>query len=395
VISHCFIGHREAGADATWKFDDNDACGPLGRVWGASPDDVWMDGGGDVIHWNGRYLTRDPKQKPTAIVGRHGYASGWKLALGWGGDGIGSLADSRRPKEATALKGGARDFWAWGPDDVWAIGKDGMLRHFDGKRWSRGDDPVALRAVAARAADDIWAVGSEPSVMHFDGQTWRSSPLPGSTALPVAIAAPAAPATDVWVMTERELLRFDGKRWASLLTSPNARLFSFVVRGQNDVWLGAGSKLLHWNGQTTEMIDVDFNASRVFGDANELWVGWPLHRWDGNKLVMPPEAAGKDGKGLHFAGAAIGGNALWLVGGGRISRLAGGKLDTVKELRVSLDAIWASPTGEIWAAGSHIVHGQGEVWTADVKPGNAGFGSVGGADGVVWVLGRDGLLVRR
>jgi hypothetical protein len=395
IVSHCLIGYLDGSTDAKWKFDDDTGCGPLGRVWGASPDDVWADGGDDVVHWNGRYLTKNPKQKPSAIVGRHGYASGWKLDLGWGDGGMGALV---HPGVKIEGPGTVRDFWAWSRDEVWAISKDGALRHFDGKRWSSGEDPVYPRGVAARAPDDIWAVAQGPTVLHFDGRVWRSSRLPGSVyQSPVAIAAPAGSAqqkNDVWVLTERELLRFDGTRWTTVVAKSQGTLSSFVVRAPNDVWIGAG-KLLHWNGQTTETVDVDFNASHVFGDAHELWAGWPLHRWDGSKMVIPPEVAGKDGKGMYFAGGAVGGGALWLASGKRISRLAGGHLDTVKELPVNLSAIWASPSGEIWAAGSHLVHGKGETWTADARPGSAGFTSVGGADGVVWALSREGLLIRR
>ncbi len=390
IVSRCLIGHTEGGAAAAWRLDEDGDCGPLGRVWGASPDDVWADGG-SVVHWNGRYLTVNPKKKPAPIIGRHGYAGGWKLALDWGGGGIGPLVDPRRPK---AGPGDVRDFWAWGPDEVWAISKDGSLMHFDGKRWSRGDDPVSLRAVAARAADDVWAIGADESLLHFDGHDWRSSRLSGiSNRSLLAIAAPATQGADreLWVLTRTDLLHFDGKRWASIVAGPRWTFESFVVRGPRDVWVAAGTKVLDWNGQAVETFDVDFDARRIFGDARELWAGWPLHRMgrqqDGHS---GPEAAGTDGKGLHFAGGAMGGGALWLAGGKRISRLAGGRLDVVKDLPVKdqprLDAIWVTPSGEIWAGGTHIVHGKGDSWTVDERFGTADITSVGGADGLVWAL---------
>ena len=42
IVSHCFIGHHD-GAD--WRYDVDEGCGPLGRVWGAAANDVWADGG--------------------------------------------------------------------------------------------------------------------------------------------------------------------------------------------------------------------------------------------------------------------------------------------------------------------------------------------------------------
>jgi hypothetical protein len=56
----------------------------------------------------------------------------------------------------------------------------------------------------------------EASLFHYDGRDWRSARVPGSSGhLPVAIAVPAA--NDVWLLTGAELLRFDGKRWSSVV----------------------------------------------------------------------------------------------------------------------------------------------------------------------------------
>src|SRR5262249_36512925 len=154
-----------------------------------------------------------PKEKPAPIIGRHGYASGWKVE---GGGGPGALVDPRRPK---AGPGNVHDFWAWGPDEVWAILPNGGLTHFDGKRWSPGGAPIALRAAAARAADDVWALTADSSLLHYDGRDWRSAHLSGaSTRNPIALAASGE--NDLWVLTERELLHGDGKRWVTVTSGP-------------------------------------------------------------------------------------------------------------------------------------------------------------------------------
>ena len=45
LTSLCFVGHYDGAA---WRFDEDEDCGPLGRVWGAAPDNVWADGA-DVV----------------------------------------------------------------------------------------------------------------------------------------------------------------------------------------------------------------------------------------------------------------------------------------------------------------------------------------------------------
>jgi hypothetical protein len=41
------------------------------------------------------------------------------------------------------------------------------------------------------------------------------------------------------------------------------------------------------------------------------------------------------------------------------------------------------------------VHGKGDAWTVEEPPGTGDVSSIGGADGLVWALERDGLLFRR
>jgi hypothetical protein len=394
VANHCLVGRYDGAA---WRFDEDDGCGPLGRVWARAANDVWADGG-DVVHWNGRYLTKNPKEKRGAIVGRHGRASGWRLAIGWGGGGTGDLVDARRPK--TERKN-VRDFWAFNADDVWAIGADGALAHFDGQRWSHGDAPIELRAVAARAADDVWAFGAQQTLLHFDGHDWRSWRLPGSdSAYPIAVAATAsAPAIDVWVLTSAALWRFDGQRWTTIATKPKDReMFSLFARAPNDVWVGAGVRLLHWNGRAIETFDLDFEPRLLWGNARELWAGMRLHRWDGSKMVIPPELAGPDGKGLTVGSAVATPDALWLINWPTISRVTGGRVETIRDLRAlkSINGFWVSPSGEIWVTSAQgVSHGSGSTWTVEPGPGLGEITAIGGADGVVWMFGPQGLLFRR
>jgi hypothetical protein len=392
IVNRCVVGHFDGAA---WRFDEEDSCGPLGRVWGRAPNNVWADGG-DAVYWNGRSLTKNPKEKPGAIVGRHGRASGWRLALEWGGGGAGPLVDPRRPK---AGPGDVRDFWAFGPDDVWAIGVRGGLMHFDGTRWSRGDDPIALSAVAARAADDVWAVGADETLLHFDGHDWRSWRIPGAGGhRSIAVAAPAL--NDVFVLKASEqLLRFDGKRWTSVISKPPeaGEMYSLFARASDDVWVGAATGLLHWNGRVVETFALDFEPRQLFGNARELWAGGRLHRWDGSRMILPPGQPGPDGKGLFLAGGAMVGDTVWLAGAKWISSFAAGRLEPVKEAPDYLRTLWATPSGEIWAASAiSVVHGHGSTWTVEQAPGLSEITTMGGAgDGLVWLLGREGLLFRR
>jgi len=72
-----------------------------------------------------------------------------------------------------------------GPNDVWAVGWDGTILHFDGAAWSSmpsgTTDP--LQAVRGTAANDVWIVGQGGSILHWDGATWSKAKGGGETSL--------------------------------------------------------------------------------------------------------------------------------------------------------------------------------------------------------------------
>ena len=175
-------------------------------------------------------------------------------------------------------------------------------------------------------------------------------------------------------------------------------MFSLFARAPNDVWLGAGIQLLHWNGRAIETTDLDFEPRHLWGDAHDLWAGGRLHHWDGSKMVILPELAGPDGKGLTVASAAVARDALWLIDWPMLSRIAGGRIGQIRDVKplASVHGLWTSPSGEIWVAGGQsLLHGSGSTWTVEPLPGLGEISAIGGADGLVWVLGPQGLMFRR
>ena len=52
---------------------------------------------------------------------------------------------------------------------------EGDIFHYDGVsgRFLRMQLGITLRAIHGPAADDIWAVGSEGHMLHYDGEAWE------------------------------------------------------------------------------------------------------------------------------------------------------------------------------------------------------------------------------
>ncbi|MBM4372228.1 MAG: hypothetical protein FJ098_11270, partial [Deltaproteobacteria bacterium] len=75
--------------------------------------------------------------------------------------------------------------WGSGPDDVFAVGSEGAVAHFDGARWSRqaGGKVYDLKGIGGIGPDDVVMVGYEGLVLHAKGNSgWQEeeSPLAGS-----------------------------------------------------------------------------------------------------------------------------------------------------------------------------------------------------------------------
>jgi len=99
--------------------------------------------------------------------------------------------------------------WGSGSTDVWAVGYNGVVLHWNGAIWSvvdAGVPTVTFHSVWGSGPGDIWAV-SDSVVMHWNGATWTASPTGGPRNL-----------MDVWGF------------------------------GPNDVWaVGASGLIMHWH----------------------------------------------------------------------------------------------------------------------------------------------------
>jgi len=64
--------------------------------------------------------------------------------------------------------------WGTGPNNVYAVGEYGKIRHYDGSSWSwvsSGTTDV-LRAVWGSGPNDVFAVGDHGTILHYDGMAW-------------------------------------------------------------------------------------------------------------------------------------------------------------------------------------------------------------------------------
>ncbi|MBL9008270.1 MAG: hypothetical protein JNJ46_28680 [Myxococcales bacterium] len=156
-----------------------------------------------------------------------------------------------------------RGVWAIAPDDIWVVGKQATILHFDGTAWTQTPTaslPVPSdtiwNAVWASAKNDVWAVGSAGRILHFDGTTWSLSPS-GATRTLTAISGVSG--KDIWIVglaasmsSLGEFWRWDGTRWNSINPRGNGDLYAVWAVNPNFVLGGGGdstqSRLWKWDG---------------------------------------------------------------------------------------------------------------------------------------------------
>jgi hypothetical protein len=301
----------------------------LHAVWGAGRDDVTAAGpGGLTAHWDG--VTWSFETVPVATI--NGLFGIDGVLIGALGPGV-AFREATTWTESTAAAPAVDRAWMAAPDDVWAIGLDGSLQHWDGASWTA--QPIAgdFRAVWGAAADDVWAVGSAGALWHFDGADWT----PRSDAAGHSLSAV----------------------WGS---------------GPDDVWaFGTGGTFFRWNGTTwtPEVIGGSTTFTRVWGSApDDIWIigGFGVIRhFDGAGWTAPENPLAYE----PFVG--LWGSArddVWaLTGSGLIFHFDGTAWSEALSLQTTTSALWGSAPDDILAVGDLGVaqHFDGTSW-APVRP---------------------------
>lgn len=75
---------------------------------------------------------------------------------------------------------GYNDIYVVASNDVFAVGDNGLIRHYDGSDWSDMTSPVSvsLKSVWGRTANDVFAVGSGGTILHYNGTSWQKMHSP-------------------------------------------------------------------------------------------------------------------------------------------------------------------------------------------------------------------------
>jgi hypothetical protein len=390
----------------------------LDAVWGRSATEVYAIGGQQTLmRWDGNAWSVAERPTSWPIFDLWGLDNGVIFAAGYGGtvlrfDGVSWT------EIPTDFDDHLVSILAFSETDIYVAeqfpGRD--IRHYDGVEWTNiGTAPGGIHDLGGSGPGDIYVVGFEGMMTHYDGAMW--TPVPGF---------PFSDITSVWsnasddvfaLQFGSQLFHFDGIDWTLVGSDTTGSYFSDMwSTSSSNVWfVDANGGLSHYDGTDVTEYDLPNDGLLgVWGDSlgnvHAAGAHGSLLSFDGNTWTPHSSAAAYEKL-----------NAVWGLSPDNL--YAVGSLEVVlhydgmewtkihpTQFSVWFNDIWASSSLDVFAVGKRGVrHFDGVEWTAMddglrhlLLPHNGvwGFGpedlvAVGdwGAiirfDGVEWTIVRD------
>jgi hypothetical protein len=240
----------------------------LRGVWAASERDIWVVGAAlTILHWDGARWSSVPAPPRDAVAAM----TAKQITIGRDpipdmpiatDDLLGEPREPRREPPPPMLCA----VWGAAADDVWAVGKHGLILHWDGARWSVADHdrPDSLFSVWGASARDVLAVGGG----------YRD---PRGTVEGHAIS------------------RWDGKRWR-MFPHEAVRGFDLVGGDRHDVLVGGGDGLLRVRDYRLKLVPgferedrQRFMAAAILGARDGVWLigrSGEVLRWSRGRVTV-------------------------------------------------------------------------------------------------------------
>ncbi|HYP97350.1 MAG TPA: hypothetical protein VER96_01665 [Polyangiaceae bacterium] len=345
--------------------------------------------------------------------------------------------------------------WGSSATDIWVIANQtgdlagsqqtnsierSALLHWDGLRWgaTQFDDTRALRAIWGSSKHDVYVVGANSTLLHYDGNSWSPVPLMLGASIDFT-SVHGTSAKDVWVVgLGRAALHYDGSAWFTL-TPPTMDVFRSVWSSADDVWVLGDASLNHFDRKAWSTVPRPAAGlqSAVLGHApHEAWIGGPagiIERWNAMGQIGGTSvdaqtgtanfrnlwgqadsnawAVGEKGLIAHWGNsdwtiaphltdsnlnAAWGeGKSTWFVGdNGTFLEFDGQDWFASPLAAHELKRLWGSSANDVWAAGSEFMHWNGDHWQSVARPdGGDVFALWGSSATDVWAAGSNGLML--
>ena len=301
--------------------------------------------------------------------------------------------------------------WRNTASDVWAVGINNTIVHYNGTAWSQPSTGLAFAnyySIFGTSGTDVWTVGGLGSTAHWNGSNWRRTALnsavnftgvwgsaPGNyyatanggigyhyngsawsqISFPFAVSGNlhsvwGSDASHVWMVGDAgQILFFNGSFWATVTSSTTQPLLAVWGTSATNVFAAGGlGTVVHFNGSTwsVQPSGTGHTLSGFGGTGpSDVWVvgasGITQH-YNGSTWST---VARKSGFLITSISSGTAGSTLWAVGvGGSFLSVASGQFTLSNQSGLPIHGVYASSATDVWAATiGTILHFNGTSWT--------------------------------
>lgn len=158
------------------------------------------------------------------------------------------------------------------PHDIYAVGSEGVIAHFDGTSWSLMESGIYTDLQAVWAAEGTACASGGWYLMRYDGERWSAQMTRWSFDAFWGLSP-----TDLWAIDGDEVFRNDGSTWnACGLSDSNFYFADLWGSAPNDVYCVGWDRILHYDGAEWKMIEhglKDPNFRGVGGSGpSDVWI---------------------------------------------------------------------------------------------------------------------------
>jgi len=233
-----------------------------------------------------------------------------------------------------------QDIWGTSGRDVFAVGADGTILHYNGSAWSTMNSVPgqSLYGVWGSSASDVFAVGAGGTIRHYNGSAWSAM---NSGVTDYLFSVWGTSSTNVYAVggggSLRTILHYDGNTWSPSYRNVGGLFRAVWGSSANNIFVvGDGGVIWHssngvaWSAMNSGVTDYLYSvwgtsSTNVYAVGGGGSLQTILH-YDGNTWSPSYSDSGSLFRAVWGSSA----NNIFVVGDG--------------------DVIWHSSNGSDWSA---------------------------------------------